>query len=368
MVKANVDKILDYLRVNKKASLGELSRKLGLPKKDLEKSAEYLEQDGVVKIDKNISGTSVVLVNDPDEKKEAKGIPEPPKIQQPETKSNQELPYPPQPKQPTLQVKQEQTLSAPPDVKTETPKQEELDMPLSPQPKKEIQPTEDLDMPPPPLPKEKIKVKSETTPQIPKPDTSEAQQPIMPQTPKQQEIQKTPKEENPFLIDSPKNPEEPFKPEPNEPVLKSSQPHPNVSLTENADPLETPPPDFTMNAPQPMPRTTIQQQSGQTTTTPEISQEISRETPITQPDESSGKYHFPEYAESTVDKIDYLIWEANKKIELHDYENVNVLYRRIYDMYLNSEDITPNERYFIGEKVKELFDRIKRVYIIEHVT
>ena len=51
MVKANVDKILDVLNQKNSVSISELSKTLKLKKEDIQKSAEYLEQDGVIKIE-----------------------------------------------------------------------------------------------------------------------------------------------------------------------------------------------------------------------------------------------------------------------------------------------------------------------------
>jgi hypothetical protein len=77
------------------------------------------------------------------------------------------------------------------------------------------------------------------------------------------------------------------------------------------------------------------------------------------------EYHFPEYVDSPLEKIEYLVEMAQDKIMTHDYQDLNVLYRRIYSLYADSEELSPNERYLIGQKINELFSRIKRIYLIE---
>ena len=65
MVQANVDRILEVLRQKNTATVSELSRKLGLKSEDIEKSAEYLEEDGVIKLEHKFPSTYLHLVNDP---------------------------------------------------------------------------------------------------------------------------------------------------------------------------------------------------------------------------------------------------------------------------------------------------------------
>ena len=69
-----------------------------------------------------------------------------------------------------------------------------------------------------------------------------------------------------------------------------------------------------------------------------------------------------------MDKMEYLIEQAHDKLTNNDYENINVLYRSIFAMYNDSEDLSPNERFIISDKIQDLFQRIKRVYLIEGAT
>ena len=71
MVKANVDKIVDILKLKKSASINFLSKEMNVNKNDIEKSAEYLEQDGIVKIEHKFPNTIVTLIKEPEQKKEA---------------------------------------------------------------------------------------------------------------------------------------------------------------------------------------------------------------------------------------------------------------------------------------------------------
>jgi hypothetical protein len=78
----------------------------------------------------------------------------------------------------------------------------------------------------------------------------------------------------------------------------------------------------------------------------------------------STEYSFPDYAESEIERIEYLIDKANEMITNHNYRDLNVVYRKIYNMY-HENDLTSNERFLISEKVEELFKRIRRIYLIE---
>ena len=64
MGKANVDRILEILRQKKSLNIKDLASQLGIKKEDAEKSAEYLEQDGVVRIEHRFPNTIVALVGD----------------------------------------------------------------------------------------------------------------------------------------------------------------------------------------------------------------------------------------------------------------------------------------------------------------
>jgi hypothetical protein len=82
---------------------------------------------------------------------------------------------------------------------------------------------------------------------------------------------------------------------------------------------------------------------------------------------SSNITEFPSHIDKDMDKIEYLIGRLNSKINTRDYDGLNDFYRNIYNLYTGSEEISPNERYMISEKINEIFERIKNLYTVEEI-
>ena len=51
MLKTNVDEILELLRQNPSMSVQEIAEKLGMTPEIIQQSAEYMEEDGLIKIE-----------------------------------------------------------------------------------------------------------------------------------------------------------------------------------------------------------------------------------------------------------------------------------------------------------------------------
>ena len=71
MLKGNVDNILGALKKNKSMSSRTLAKELNISVRNVERFAEYLEEDGVVTIEHKITGTVITLNQQDDKKKSA---------------------------------------------------------------------------------------------------------------------------------------------------------------------------------------------------------------------------------------------------------------------------------------------------------
>ena len=227
MVKANVDRILDILKEKKSVSINELAGKLSLPKTDVEKSAEYLEEDGVVKIDHKFPNTYVTLVEkskkDADKKEE--------KTEQPELVQDE-------PQQPELSQ---------PEVSQPTPSPPPMPMPEQPGPSVDVAAP---GMPPPPPPPQQQIVGAQAQQQnLPEEKLA------LPETPKVEDKPEKKPSKTPFLIDESLD----IKPDMAEnvtaslnvmqesPVQDTVEPQPDF----NVNPLEPEQPKFDMAPPNP---------------------------------------------------------------------------------------------------------------------
>jgi hypothetical protein len=288
MVKANVDKILDVLRTKKTASLAELSKELLLSKEDLQKSAEYLEEDGVVKIEHKFPNVMVTMIKDPD-----MGSPALP------VDNNSELKNIPSPKE---------------------------------------MPAVNLRVAQPPL----------FHPEESKPSFETRAQPVQPAYPGQSQVftiqQETVHEPPPIAEKKP------------DIVIRSER-----TIFENGeqeDPLEQKKPGFNLAAPSPDDKVSIRQERmGESGQTLSYSGEFAPKIEIS----------FPKYVESKVDRIEYMVDMIHSKITKHEYKDLNVLYRQAYDLYKEAENLSPNERYLLGERLNDVFRRLKRIYLLESV-
>jgi hypothetical protein len=271
MVQANVDKIIDFVKTKKQVSLPEISKSLGIPKEDVQKSLGYLEEDGVLKIDYKFTTPFVTFLKEPFSHPDVPSMKlEEPKMPQPPSLNGNGL----QPPMPGFSLNEPNALNAPPRLQAPNP--------FEFQPEQSTQPTL-LQMPP--------EVKEE---------------------------------------------------------IKESK-----LLITDMNPLEVNP-SFDLNAPlpehvddKPISISSMKPVLGYNDEYKELSE---------------AKY--PEYVSSDLDKLDFMIDEANKKIVNYQYKGLNVVYREIYNFYRDAE-LSPNERYLMGNKVNELFQRMKRIYLLE---
>jgi hypothetical protein len=340
MVKANVDRILEYLKTKNSATTGELAKKLSLPKGDVEKSAEYLEEDGVVKIEHKFPNTYVTLVKEKPKEDDSGELPPPPKPDegQEQSQPNQQAEQPPN--QPSfLKPEQPQPIQQP-----QQPEKTSEILTQEPQTQQSTSPVQNLS----PQPDNDLNTKQEEFPFNPPDQEKQTQTNSQDQT--KQTLQQPPVQQQqnyPFLTAEPEE-----KKQENENVLQSpavtEEPQATDSYSGEEDPMDPSAPKFEMNAPPPESETNF-------------SQDTYEEQKVSKREEK-----FPDYAESPVDKIEFMVNEINNKLEEHDYKNINVMYKKLYDMY-QEENLSPNERYIVGEKIEELFQRVKRIYLIEGV-
>ena len=361
MVKANVDRILDILKEKKSVSINELAGKLSLPKTDVEKSAEYLEEDGVVKIDHKFPNTYVTLVEKSkkeDGKKEEKAEASEPVQEEPK---QSEIPQPSPPPMPLPEKKGPSVDVAAPGMPPPPPPEQTSTETPSPAPQSPEQPK-----PEPNLPQEEF--------QQPGPSS----QPSL--------VEEKPKEDKkpsktPFLIDEPSDTEK--KPDLAENVSASLnvmqqspvQEIPQAKPDFNQNPIEPEQPKFDM-AP-PTPQATTSNIAPDTRMQPQLPesnlQQPQQEKQPSQfgPQEEFApkkEFTFPDYADTDVEKLEYLMEQAHDKLTNKEFQDINVLYRAIYGMFTKSQDLSPNERHLLSERIQELFQRIKRLYLIEGVT
>ncbi len=353
MVKANVDRILDILKEKKSVSVNELANKLSLPKTDVEKSAEYLEEDGVVKIDHKFPNTYVTLIKQPGKKEEKPAE---------ETKE--------EPQQPSSVSTVPEQEDSPTDISSSS-------MPLPPPPEQIVPKTSETpSFQPPSLTKPE--------PNLPKEETLSQQQPSQSQPTQlsspQSSTTETPEEDKkpnktPFLIDEPKQPDDEKNVSASMDIMKQSpvqeieEPQPDL----NENPIEPEQPKFDMAPPSPQAATEMAPNSMMQSKVPDSNTEPKqKEQPsmfASQEDFAPKKeFIFPDYADTDIEKIEYLIEKANNKLTNKDFQDITSLYRKIYDMFTKSEGLSPNERHLLSGKIQDLFQRIKRLYLIEGIT
>lgn len=332
MVKANVDKIIDSLKVNKTMSVNDLSKNIGLNKHDIEKSAEYLEQDGIIKIEHKFPHTMFTLLKDP------------------ETKSTETVAAPPVPSQPvhSAQISQENSIANPhiqmPTVQPNFTQSQGATMPL-----------------PPPVTTQHNQqgMQQSYNPSIPSinvsnPNSGIKDPQIIEFDPEGMNNKNGVFDKQPFLTKNNEDmgPLNSFQTTSNENIQASLSVMGKENVDMTHDPLNPEKPKFTLAAPMP--------------------QEVKHEPVLNYSQEFVAKPKdeiiFPEYVKTDVDKIDYFVEKLNEKITKHQNDNINIEYRKLYDLFKNSNSLSPNERYVFSEKINELFDRIRTLYIIEEIS
>ncbi|MBN2367418.1 hypothetical protein JXC34_00240, partial [Candidatus Woesearchaeota archaeon] len=358
MVKANVDIILDLLREKKTVSENDIISKLKLPKEDIQKSLDYLEEDGVVKIQHKFPHMMVTLIKDPDEaSKETPDVSEmegdkedtPPDSssfdEQYAPKTVPDKKTPEKPGQPSAQQGvSTQILKPSPEIGISTgqePKQKDGLITTGHETNEE---TEDF----------QFQLAEQGEQNIPPPQTpghnqgqSQMNLFVSPTMVSEGSGGNVPQKSIPSDgIETVKSTRESaFEPMPG-PIETRPEEVPDVN------PLNEDSFGFELNAPSPGGKEEKEQKKPKPV--------------LAYSDKYSKKkdYSFPKQVQNDVEKIDYLITMANQKITEHDYKDLNVLYRNIYEMY-TKVDLSPNERYIVGDKLNELFDRVKGIYLIE---
>ncbi len=331
MVKANVDKILDMLNQKKSISIKELSKALKLNKDDIQKSAEYLEQDGVVKIERKFPKTIVTLVK--------------------EVKQSETMPMPPGAQEQPQQVAEKKPLESKP---VQAPVQQPAQETAPVQPVQNLQPGQPSPLQVPPKPAEKTKIEVSSTP------VQKTEQPELPKNdPLSQSMQDLNMSVPPKLEQ--KSVEDPMKPmelqpgSSQKPVLQQDTESPKLEIAQNKvqpnfdqDPLSQDAPNFNLATPFPS-----------TEKKPVLS--------YTDQFKANIDVKFPDYVKTEAEKIDYLIENINNKFANQDYKNLNVMYRKVYEIHQNSNNLSTNEKYLLGEKLNDLFDKIKQIYLVREV-
>lgn len=377
MVKANVDRILDILRQKNSTSISELSQSLGLKKEDIQKSAEYLEQDGKIKIEHK--WPKVVLTLNPESNLEDQELQPPPLNQPPQVQNYQQQlqqprqvqtppqqpqsiqqPITQQPTQPMPQLKPKEPLPVPP---MQNPLQPQQSQPIQQQPQiqkpaqQPLKPIQPMAIPPinNQVPKNPVQ-----SPQITKPINNNpnpifsntiANHPELPPPPRPKH-RTTVQQENINYADKPMS--EIFK----STQQDSFQPFQNKNLNDEIpraedfkpenDPLDPDTPTFNLDIPSP---------DGKETTPVFIESD----------NFSSKKIELPSNIKDDMEKIEFLIDQLKTKLNNRDYKDLNNFYRRLYMIYTDSEDMSSNEKYLLSEKINDIFERIKHVYTIEEV-
>ena len=67
------------------------------------------------------------------------------------------------------------------------------------------------------------------------------------------------------------------------------------------------------------------------------------------------------------DKVDFLIEQLDKKMNNHNFNDLNISYRQLHDFYKNCNHLTSNERIIYSEKINDIFDRIRNIIVIEEI-
>jgi hypothetical protein len=300
MVKANVDRILELLSEKKSLSTSDLSRLLSISGEDVLKSAEYLEQDGAVKIERKFPRTVVTLLKS--------SIPPPPLASLPlPLPSAAKLPIPPAPQSftsPNISTPPSPILPIPP-----APNQQQSNIPAP------------LNQPPLPLGSDILK----------RPEVNTLNNAPTTSTPFE-----APKLNLSFDRETFKVPDV---------SIKTTTSSTRLLIDEN--PLEQQA-HFTLDAPTP---------TGEPITKPVFS--------YTKEFNSNVRTSYPSYIKTDMERVDFMLEEVEDKIMKREFNDLNVYYRNIYNLFKRSDNLTPNERYLLSEKINDIFDKIKNVYAYE---
>jgi hypothetical protein len=136
-----------------------------------------------------------------------------------------------------------------------------------------------------------------------------------------------------------------------EPSVLITSPEENLRLAKtlmsDSDPLDASP-HFDMRAPEPMKSKPFAY------TEPDSSQQV-----------SSSIIEYPPYLRTDSERVSYILDQLSQKINSRDFSNLVSYYRTLYNLYNESDALGQNERNSFGEKIHEIFDRIKNVYLIE---
>lgn len=319
MVKANVDKILDMLSEKKSLSTGELSRTLKIKEEDILKSAEYLEQDGVVKIERKWPRTIITLTQ---QKSMQTAVPPPPPMA-PSIKPG----MPPPPKlmtQPVSQSSDIKTTENNANTNTPQPSSNMISMPSQNIEMIKLPQSQNNDLKVD-MPSDNTKIALDT----PKPIDSNLPNPPM-------NLDKT-------LFDVKRE-------EPNI-LMTSSEENLKLARTVmvNSDPLEETP-HFDMRPPTP--------DDGQS-----LKKQISEAEYEFKPE--AKEMEFPSYIRTDAERITFILDQLTQKLNSRDYNEINSYYRNVYNVYNDSSALGPNEKFALGQKIEEIFERIKNIYLLE---
>lgn len=335
MVKANVDKIIDVLREKKTSSASEISKLTNLNKNDIIKSAEYLEQDGVVVIKHKFPKVMITLIKEPSENLTEASLPMPPPPMVQDSTNHEKIDIPSTPVQNSIPTAPEQNTLPSPPVMDMSQQQNITQANLPPPPPVEniqtqsIAQTDMLSSSIDPMPQSTNNVDSTSG----FPSQPLFNEPI-PNNQINQDFQSIQESVN-LIPDSVDTSQEFSETE-------------NLNLDVTQDPLEQKNPSFNLAAPSPSGlNQPVYTYSEEYTSTPKVTS-------------------FPEFINTDTEKIDYTIEKINERIVKHQFLDMNMEYRRLYELFKTSNTLSVNERYILSEKINEVFERIKEVYLIEN--
>lgn len=381
MVKANVDRILDVLRQKKSTSISDLSKSLNLKKEDIQKSAEYLEQDGIIKIEHKWPQVVLTLTKDSSNltQNQSQPLPLPPLNEPHQTTGFQ----PQKPMTPSFQnqkiqeapinqnfLKQEQPINklqqpvnpqnTQPQLKIEPESQFQSQKPVLFQPNKQFIPPLDENLLQSPNSQPTLNpLTQEQQPQLFQPNQNKEINPVF----------STPVSKNKNLPPPPIPKKKSFQTssinyaeQPISEILKIEQDNTRIekpipedfgSSNSEDDPLNPEKPHFNLEVPSPG---------------DEEIKYFNEPTPLfsNTTEFSTRTIEVPSNG-NDMEKIEFLLDKLRTKLNNHDYKEINDFYRKIHSIYTESGNISPNERYLISQKINDMFERIKNLYIIEEI-
>ncbi|MEM3374823.1 MAG: hypothetical protein QXE31_06465 [Candidatus Woesearchaeota archaeon] len=322
MVKANVDLILDYLKFKKSASVPEIAKATKINQEDIKKSVEFLEEDGVVKIDYNLTTPIVYLIEKKDKIEESNVDISKNKVEEVKIK---EMPSP-QIKEINLVINEPKNDNKILNKSTENQPNINIILPnINNIPYNNVQ-------------------KQETM------FSSVSNETINRENNEQNNIQRIN-----FGIANIQN----------DNILSHSniaeKKEFNSEIIIDKDPFINKP-DFDLSPP--ILEDNIKKENKIVSSNIKtLEQEPKLKSALFYTSEK--EIDMPEYLEKDSEKIDFLIEFGIKKIENYDYKDLNVIYRKAYNLFRLSNDLSPNERFLLSERLNDLFNRIKRIYMIE---